>query len=214
MPGPYHKGWGTIVVAASGPSFTEEQAALVELARDAGACHVLAVGRTGPELLPNADALYYSDAGAWKQYANEFRRKCPRAELWTHDKPSAKEFGLHHIPRSNYIGLSKDLGKITVGSNSGYQAIGLAYLFGAQCLILVGFDMQRGPNGEAHHFGTHAGKLSDPSAESLKGWCLNFVALARDLEAKGVDVVNCTERTALTCFRRVPLGEIIECIQE
>lgn len=218
MPGPFDKGWGTVVCAASGPSFSEDQALQVERARAAGLCYVLAVGRTGSTRLPNVDAIYSSDAIFWRNYIDEIRENCQRAELWTQDVPSAKKYGLRHIPLARRHGLSRDLGKINAGGNSGYQGIGLAYLFGARRLILCGFDMQRGPNGESHHFGDHIGRGVDAArmhnspAAAYKDWCPRFDALAKDLEAAGVDVVNCTSRSALTCFKRADLATTLQAL--
>lgn len=93
---------------------------------------------------------------------------------------------------------------INQGLNSGYQAMNLAYHFGATRMLLLGFDMQR-TNGRSHWFGDHPGKLNVPSPydEFVK----RFGPLAKDLDAQGVQVVNCSTSTALECF---PRGHIFE----
>lgn len=218
MPGIFDQAWTTIVVAASGPSFSEEQAAAIEEARYAGLVRVLAVGRTGPTRLPNADAVYYSDRQGWLRYYAEIRAACPRAQLWTQDLPSALEFGLHHIPLERRLGLSKNLRAVNAGGNSGYQAIGLAYLFGARRIVLVGYDMQR-TGGAVHHFGNHGEhrgeygeRLHNTPDAAYREWVPRFAPLAADLERAGVDVVNATIETALKCFRREPLAHALESI--
>lgn len=90
--------------------------------------------------------------------------------------------------------------------NSGTGAISLAHKGGAQRVVLLGYDCQRGPNGEAHHHGDHPRGLGN--AGSLPKWPDQFGRLARKLE--GFDIVNCSRRTALTCFRRAELEEVLD----
>lgn len=93
---------------------------------------------------------------------------------------------------------SKGLGldKIHHGSNSGYQAINLAYLMGADCIILLGYDMHR-RNGN-HFFGDHPKKFTNGDYSSFVP---RFDALAKDLAREGVEVINCTPGSALHQFR-------------
>ena len=96
---------------------------------------------------------------------------------------------------------------IREGGNSGYQAINLAFHFGAARIVLLGFDMQR-TGGQMHWFGNHPGKLHVPSP--YKDWVLRFNQLAADLRDAGVEVLNCSRETALECFERVPLESIAD----
>ena len=85
------------------------------------------------------------------------------------------------------------------GGNSGYQAINLAHLWGARRIVLLGLDCGNGPAGEAHWFGQHPAPLGRVQPFDL--WRAKFPALAADLAADGVRVVNASRRTSLTCFR-------------
>jgi len=82
----------------------------------------------------------------------------------------------------------------------------LAYLLGASKIILLGMDMQK-TNGESHWHGEHPGDLNRHSPYSK--WVKNFDALARDLYDAGVDVVNATRTTALNCFKKVNLEDVL-----
>jgi len=86
---------------------------------------------------------------------------------------------------------------INSGNNSGYQAINLAYHMGAKNIFLVGFDMK---NGGKHWHGCHPDDWGN--SEDASGWAKNFDKLAEDLDFMGVNVVNCTVDTALTCFKQ------------
>ena len=111
-------------------------------------------------------------------------------------KEFAEEFGLNYRDGAGHPGLGRD--RIHHGSNSGYQAINLAYLLGADRIILLGYDMQR-TGGQGHFFGDHPKGLTNGHYE---GFIPRFTDLARDLGNEGVDVINCTRETALHQFRR------------
>ena len=115
--------------------------------------------------------------------------------------------GIHYVEAVDEPGLSTKPGRIHTGLNSGYQAIGFAYLWGAARIILLGYDMQRGPNGESHHHGDHEGGL--PNLGTMPEWTRRMVQLGIDLRARGVEVVNATRQTAITCFERLPIDKAL-----
>ena len=80
--------------------------------------------------------------------------------------------------------------------------------FGARKIILLGYDMQCGPNGETHWFGSHPGAL-EKGAGLYPRFVQNFRTTLRDLERNGITVINCSRRTALDCFPRLPLEEAL-----
>lgn len=91
---------------------------------------------------------------------------------------------------------------IHYNSNSGAQAINLAYLLGASRIILLGYDM--GATGNTHWFGRHPKGLS---TGRYGNYIPEFTRLAADLSNEGVEVINCTRKTALTQFRRADLAD-------
>lgn len=149
--------------------------------------------------------LYAADARWWRVYGPEVERDCS-SELWT---CANRSYGLplNHIEAVDEPGLCTRPGRIHTGLNSGYQAIGLAFMWGASRIVLLGYDMQRGPKGESHHHGDHEGGL--PNLGTMYEWARRMVQLGIDLRAQGVDVVNATRRTALRCFERLPIHEAL-----
>lgn len=105
-------------------------------------------------------------------------------------------------------GLSLRPGRIHAGLNSGYQAVGLAFMWGAAQIVLLGYDFMRGPNGESHHHGDHEGGL--PNLGTLDEWVERMGQLALELRACSVEVVNASPRTALECFIREPIRAALE----
>jgi hypothetical protein len=73
-------------------------------------------------------------------------------------------------------------------------------------MILLGFDMRHA--GITKHFHEDYPK-GWGNSEPVATWADRFVPLARDLEKAGVDVVNATRETALTCFRRESLEHVL-----
>lgn len=77
-------------------------------------------------------------------------------------------------------------------------------MWGASVIVLLGYDMQRGPKGESHHHGDHPAPLPNLTTD-LGEWARRFILLGSDLRAHGVQVINATRRSALTCFEKQPL---------
>lgn len=83
----------------------------------------------------------------------------------------------------------------------------MAYLWGANTIILIGMDCSKAPDGKDHWFGQHGPELGQHQPYDL--WQSHFPALAQDLEKDGVRVINCSRQTALTCFERMTLKDAI-----
>jgi hypothetical protein len=164
---------------------------------------------------PWADYLYACDFKWWKYHYRDYgHHQMPKpfgifgffaGELWTQHKNLFSAPGINHVVMRSGEGLGKD-NEINGGGNSGYQAINLAYLFGAREIILLGFDMKRGPSGEKHWFGDHPCGMN--SSSPYDRWLKNFNCLAIDLTREGVRVINCTADSALTCFDRMTLEQL------
>lgn len=116
---------------------------------------------------------------------------------------------IYRVPGVSEPGLSLDPLRIHFGNNSGYQALNLAVLLGAKRILLTGYDMQCGKDGKKHWHGDHPVGFNNPSVGTLKTWCRNFETTLPDLKEAGVEVINCSRETALTCFPRQLLEETL-----
>ena len=183
------------VILASGPGLTQEQ---VEHVRTRFVtCNTIAVNATAVRV-PWADVFYAGDYLFWKTFHTGARQMAQRhnAELWTQDAGAAERFGIKRVKGVNRKGLGENC--IHTGGNSGYQAINLAYLWKAKKIILLGFTM-REIDGKKHWHPDHPKPLVQQILPDE--WRHKMEPLAKDLEARGVDVVNCDGLSALTCFR-------------
>lgn len=144
--------------------------------------------------------MYACDYAWWKLHFDAVKFK---GERWTQDLKAYREFGVSWVLGSSKHGLGVDC--VHFGGNSGYQAINLAFLWGAKRIVLLGFDAKP-VNGKDHWFGQHPKGLKQQQPYSL--WLDRFPHLARDLVAQGVEVINCSMDSAIDCFRKQEIETI------
>jgi hypothetical protein len=116
---------------------------------------------------------------------------------------------VRQIPFSGQVGLEQKSTALRHGSNSGYAAINLAFLFGAEKIILLGYDMKC--EGEQRHW--HA-RPDGWGAEYFNNVLQHeflplFDFLIKPLESAGVTVINATPNSALTCWPRMALEQAL-----
>lgn len=175
----------TVICVASGPSLTVEDC---ELAQQSG--HRIIAVNSSWARVPKCDVVYASDFEWWKRNAADLTIP---AERWTNNKLASQRFGLNHWLNNN-------------GYNSGLAAMNLALWFGAARILLLGYDCK--PRGDQPHWhGKHPKGMNNPNEISFRMWRQQF---ARTVRLFGNRVVNCTRDTALTCYLRQPLEQVLE----
>lgn len=189
-----------MIVAATGPSLTQEVAGALQNRT------VLAINDAW-RLIPWAEVLYACDEAWWNVHngCSDFK-----GEKWSshgdgHNEKMAcaERFGLNLVRGDHHDTFSLNPEKIHYGSNSGFQGINLAILFGAKRVVLVGFDMR--VNGKRHFFGDHPAGLSNQTDYTT--WVPQFANAAKKLT--GVEIVNATPGSALTCFKMMGLDDAL-----
>ena len=110
-------------------------------------------------------------------------------------------------PPVKRVGRNKDHTKLATaptqvcGYDSGTSAINLAYHFGADPIVLLGYDMKGGR--------WFTGEIKHPMPEIPQSHFLGHMAplpqLAADCKAKGVRVINASPDSAVTAFEQRPL---------
>lgn len=197
----------TFVCIASGPSLTRED---VEAVR--GRARVIVVNNN-IQIAPWADVLYAADAGWWKwatrgqspMEAFPALLKAHAGLKYSVTSQAARYHCVTVLGRGPSEGLSLDPTKLCLGANGGYQAINLAVLLGAARIVLLGYDMQLGPKGQRHWHRDHpSGSFNAP----LQNFRQKFPTLVEPLQRAGVEVINCSRQTALTCFPRQSIEDV------
>lgn len=176
----------TVVCLASGPSLTLEDCAYVQ-----GKARAITANDTCYRA-PWADIVLAADHGWWQQH----RHRIPTGpEWWTCSYAAVREFDDLELFRTNLA-----------TRNTGAKAVELAIHLGAGRVVLLGFDCSL-KNG-VHWHGPHE-RTSNPDDRAVEEWVGQFELVAQLAQEKGVRVINCSRETALECFERLPLEDVI-----
>lgn len=157
-------------------------------------------------LRPDAECLYACDVRWWDRYIAAVRSGFT-GQLWTQDAKAAQNHGLARVVGEHNRGLGRKPGVIYFGQNGGYQAINLAWHWGARRFVLLGFDC-RAERGKTHWFGDHPKNLN--MSQPYAAWIRNFNALAADLKQEGCTVINCSLGSALTCWPKISVEQALD----
>lgn len=115
--------------------------------------------------------------------------------------------GLRCLRDYGYIGLSSHADGICHGHNSGYQAINLAVMLGARRIILLGYDMKPADDGRIHWHEEHPVKT--PANVFTQSMLPAYKTIVEPLQERGIEVINTSLSSALTCFKKMPLEEAL-----
>ncbi len=184
----------TIAILAGGPSLTQAQVDAVR--------HLPCIAiKDAIRLAPTAEVLYACDAKWWAHYGPRLSYTGPRYALQDRAEPWAQA-----LRNTGQYGLEERPDGLRTGKNSGYQAINLAYHLGARRVLLLGYDMRPDGKGRHHWFGPHPYVTVDPPYQDFLPL---FETLVEPLRAAGVEILNCTQGSALACFRKVTLADAL-----
>lgn len=194
------------IVVGSGPSLTTEVVHAVRMARWLSGWNVVVVN-DAYKLLLCADVLYAADGSWWRSQegAPSFegeRWSChSQTSAFIDDKRElAQKYGLNLVQAIEGKDFSKSDRGICYGeqAHSGFQAVNLALLFGANPIVLCGFDY-RG----SHFFGEHKDLRNTSASE--------YAHLAKAFDTVTIDgrILNATPDSKLTRFVHTDLNEII-----
>lgn len=183
-----------VVCLGTGPSLTREDVDYCQ-----GRACVIAI-KDAVFLAPWADVLYSGEVRWWDHHGPSLTYSGPRYTI----DPKAAAWATV-LRNAGAVGLETRPDGLRSGNHSGYQSINLSVHLGARMIVLLGYDMQPGPNGREHFFGSHAYARKHPPFQFLP----LFRELVQPLEDLGIAIWNCSRQTALTCFPRCSLAEAL-----
>lgn len=198
----------TVVCIASGPSLSKEQI-------EASKGFRTIVVNDNYLVVPWAEVLYFADEKWWKWHKEGIQKNWSWASFQPHEvkkafqdfkgqkvtikhNPMATDADILSLQNLGPDGLSENPKGIMTGSNSGYQALNIAFLSGAKTILLLGYDM-RFPGGKSHAHNGHPVKQTEGA---YMGYAKRFNSTTKTLEKHGVRVVNCTPGSSIDCFER------------
>lgn len=158
-------------------------------------------------LAPWADVVYGCDGPWWR-----FRNGLPEFSgvKLSNDTPACTAYrDLHKVEVLDHNKLEFSTpGVLGTGGNSGFQAINLAAQFGVNRILLIGFDMNA--TAALHWYGRNTWRgANNPAVSNFMRWRDAIFAQAPVLKAMGIDVVNASRESALTCFVHKPIEQAL-----
>ena len=189
------------ILCATGPGLTEK---VIQTIRPYKDDYVIFGINDSYRVIDFLDEHYACDGKWWRQWGDDFRQVCPELSSWTQDAQMAQQYKLQHSPGKHNKGFSLEPNLIHFGSNSGYQALNIAFLMGGCKFILVGYNMQAVDN-KKHFFGDHPPGLNSNSPYA--NFAKNYATIQPEIREL---VINCTENSALTCFEKADLEETLK----
>ena len=188
------------IIAAPGPSLTPEVVNALREVRDRYA--IFGVGDVY-KVIDFLDEHYACDARWWNIHGDKINSMYPKLSMWCHDSDGEK-YGAKKVNGIGSPGFSTNPSLIHYGSNSGYQLLNLAYLWGCTKMILVGYNMKK-VGSQSHFFtGPREGNLQVNSPYPVFAKKYNTIQKEiRDM------IINCTPDSALTCFEKQRLEEFL-----
>lgn len=194
-------------MVASGPSLTLEAAATVRRARLAG-WHAIVVN-DAYRAVRYAEVLYAADRHWWEAHGGVADFHGERWSCTSSTSPNCDDktawadtyYSINLVEARDGQGFAAQRG-IHLGacSHSGFHAVNLALVFGAERVVLIGFDMRR-VDGASHFFGEHPPELRRYSGELEARAYRDFIR-SYPPDAR---VVNATPGSALKAYEFVDL---------
>lgn len=102
--------------------------------------------------------------------------------------------------------LSSEPNALVTGYSGGFQSLNLSTLAGPAAIVLLGFDMKQAPGNRNNWHNAH--QRTTP-AQHYDVYRRPFEKLGPWLAKLGVEVLNATPDSALTCFPRVDLASLL-----
>lgn len=153
-----------------------------------------------------ADELYFSDRRWHDKYVQQ---RGDKVFILDRDAEEYFPFDGHMVSlNSNLPNVERYRPRnwLRNGGNSGHQGMQRAVDSGYRNVVLLGFDhMHQGD--KAHFHADHPAPM--PNAKGVIRWRKEMDKTAVDLKRMGVRVYNCSRESALECFVRVELQELI-----
>lgn len=173
-----------------------------------GRGRIIGVNEAGLTLAPFADVLFWADA---------------RWFGWNKDRLHLHTGELKVTRKRTYQGISSEVKFLRFTPNrishwrdsvggwcGGSSALNLAYLFGADPIFLLGFDMRDEPLERWQDGNWHNKHVEPPiSGQRRNKFIPALETMALQLNKAKVRVFNCNPNSALRCFPFVPINEAL-----
>ena len=196
----------TVAIVDGGPSLTLRHVHRLAIAHGDGRIKVIAINDA---VFPCwwADWLHACDPKWWEWHRNHGIDRFPGIRTTNVQNAICAVWGVHLVRTDGVGGFSDDPARVKTGKNGAYIAVQMAVHAGAKRILLLGVDMKPGAPGEMHWFGLHPD--GDRHMPDFAGMRETWKTLVEPLKSRGVEVVNCSPDSALDCFPKARLEDVI-----
>ena len=145
----------------------------------------------------------------WDTYHDDIASH--RCDKWTWDHATAERYRINYIRGEWGDGLSTDPNVIHYHHGSGPQMVNLALHYGCEVMVLVGWDMRYPPGEKRHYFGEYPAHLQHWPRTGPNGEMEGLIKEMETIKPEdyGIQIINCTPDSALTCFPMMDLSRFI-----
>jgi hypothetical protein len=127
---------------------------------------------------------------------------------------SARPSWLHPFHCDHTLTELSDDRRTLNGTNSGMCALNLAYQMFPKTIILFGFDMCRGPNGETYWWPSEypwARPGGGTGNKRYSEWSAQFARAQEQCKAQGIEVLNASKHSKIDAFKKIDSREVLLC---
>lgn len=203
---PWFLNWSkqAVAVIASGPSVSK-----LEVASLRGRLPVIAI-KENYDLAPWADVVYGCDASWWRNRNGLLSYHGLKVSYTRELRVQFKDIHFVDLDKYDDVIRLSPLGKVGSGGNSGFQAVNLAVQFGATRILLIGFDMDHHAR-HPHWYGRNNGPgRTNPDHHNYDRWRKAFYQSTGVLNTAGVEIINGSKVSALSCFPKMRVVDALE----
>lgn len=189
------------VILGTGPSLSRQKP------------HIERMQRGGAKIFGVNNTFNDFDLDCWiacdPQWHDEYSPVVGGFDKWHWDRGVCDEYHYKYIEGRWGDGLSTDKSYIHYGHSSGYQALNLAFHYGAKEVFLCGYDMRY--EGSRHYF-EGLSETDGEYPEKLRKYS-SFDGLIKQYETipkvnPDLKIYNCTKDSALTCFPFIDVSDL------
>lgn len=123
---------------------------------------------------------------------------------------------IKYLPKNNRHpkGISESPRMVSWNGNSGAAAISIAAHSGAKRIILLGFDMKLNEQNHQHWHDVYHKLPTNQNPRRMKGLPFDrhlrgFPDIARDAKMMGIEILNASPDSAIQCFKKVTVQELV-----
>lgn len=192
----------TVVIVSGGPSLDLAQVHRVFIAHAEKRCRVIAVNDA---VFPCwwADWLHAADAKWWHGHKDHGLANWLGIKTTGTPDAMTNRWGVRWFTNTGKEGFDPDPSCYRTGGNGTYAAMHFAGHAGAGKVVLLGADMKGG----THWFGDHPRGIR--GTPDFPNWIRRFATLVEPFREMGIEVVNCSPGSALECFPKARLEEVL-----